>query len=179
MYRPVFWDMKTRKYVGGRGDNWMVRGISVLEYRRLSTCRGDTRSRESAPKRRRREEEELQRTCIEWAGLMSCRYPSLEYLFHVPNGGKRTRGEAGKLKGLGTKRGVPDLLLPFPGGGFYVGLAVECKAPDGRLSDEQGEWLRRFEEAGWMVGVCRTLDEFIQIVDRYLHGRPTGDLRAV
>jgi hypothetical protein len=112
-------------------------------------------------------EEDLQRACFEWAELMRPKYPILRWLFHVPNGGKRPRGEAGKLKAMGTKTGVPDFLLNRPCG-RWGGLALELKSAVGRLSADQKQWLDAFNEDGYLTGVGRTLDEFIALVMQYL-----------
>lgn len=53
-------------------------------------------------------------SCVEWIDLMLPLYPVLEWIIHVPNGGKLPRGLAGKLKAMGVKKGVPDILLPLP-----------------------------------------------------------------
>ena len=65
-------------------------------------------------KKREAPEEDIQRACMEWTLLWVARHPILRWMLHVPNGLKRPRGEAGKLKALGTKPGFPDLTLPRP-----------------------------------------------------------------
>lgn len=37
--------------------------------------------------------------------------PADAVFFHVPNGGKRTKAEAGRFKAMGVKAGVPDLVV--------------------------------------------------------------------
>lgn len=88
---------------------------------------------------------------------------------HVPNGGKRPRGEAGKLKAMGAKKGFPDLVLPRRCG-QWTGLAIELKAPDGYPTKEQKEWLAALEEEGYLTGICRTSAEFRALLDAYLTG---------
>lgn len=112
-------------------------------------------------------EEDIQRQCISWADLNESRLPALRWMTHIPNGGKRPRGEAGKLKALGTKPGVLDLKMFWPAGG-YVGLAIEMKSTDGRLRPEQREWRDHLLTTGWCVEVCRSLDEFVAVVSGYL-----------
>jgi hypothetical protein len=63
---------------------------------------------------------------IAWAAYAQRKYPELELLFHVPNGEARDPRTAAKLKWLGVRPGVPDLLLPMPRGP-YAGLALEMK----------------------------------------------------
>jgi hypothetical protein len=121
-------------------------------------------------KKRSSPEEDLHRTCIELVVLSTARYPLLRWMIHVPNGGKRPRGEAGKLKALGTKPGYPDLTLPRRHH-HWSGLAIELKSSIGKLTRDQREWLDAFEEDGWLVSVCRTLEEFESTLKRYLEGK--------
>ena len=120
-------------------------------------------------KKRKSPEEDLHRVCMEWVVLSSAKHPILRWMLHVPNGGKRPRGEAGKLKALGTKPGYPDLTLPRRHK-HWNGLAIELKSEIGRVSPDQKEWLDAFEADGWLVAVCRTLEEFVAITMRYIEG---------
>ena len=131
--------------------------ISLAEYRAL-LAKGAT----AKPKRRATPEEDLHRACFELVGALAPRYSILRWMVHYPAGGKRPKGEAGKLKAMGAKAGVPDLILPRRFG-LYAGLAVEPKSPDGRLSEEQRSWLSMLAEEGYLTAVCRSLEEF-QIV---------------
>jgi hypothetical protein len=56
-------------------------------------------------------EEDIHRAVVEWADRQAQAHPALKMLFHVPNGGSRHVAEAVKLKAMGTRQGVPDLLL--------------------------------------------------------------------
>jgi hypothetical protein len=90
-------------------------------------------------------------------------------MVHYPAGGKRPKGEAGKLKAMGTKPGVPDLILPRSCG-QWRGFAVELKSPTGRVSPDQQEWLNSLAEEGYTTSVCRTLSEFQLTLNQYLEG---------
>ncbi|ABD72151.1 hypothetical protein Rfer_4465 (plasmid) [Rhodoferax ferrireducens T118] len=120
---------------------------------------------------RKAPEEDLHRACFEWVELVQPQHTILRWLFHCPSGGKRPRGEAGKLKGMGTKPGVPDFLLPRRHR-QWAGLAIELKSDTGRLSLDQKAWLDAFEQEGYLTAVCRTLDEFTVAVMRYLKEDP-------
>lgn len=134
-------------------------------------CRSAISRRHSSPRRRLvRDEESLHKACVELLAWLSSRHPILQWMLHVPNGGKRPKGEAGRLKAMGVRPGVPDLLLPIPSGN-WSGLAVELKSPTGRLSPAQAAWLDRLEQAGYLVAVCRSIEEFKAVVDRFLSGR--------
>jgi hypothetical protein len=124
-------------------------------------------------------EEDIQKAVVEWADRQAAAEPALELLFHVPNGGSRHIAEATKLKAMGTRQGVPDLLLPVPRlGGHdaacerieYNGLALELKSSNGRLRPEQAWWLDRLEEAGWMPAVAWTFNEARFLLRSYLNG---------
>jgi hypothetical protein len=124
-------------------------------------------------------EEDIHKAVVEWADRQAATEPALELLFHVPNGGSRHGAEAQKLKEMGTRQGVPDLLLPVGRlGGHdaaferieYAGLALELKSPSGRLRDSQKWWLRRLREQGWAVGVAWSFAEAHHIIQRYLDG---------
>ncbi len=111
-------------------------------------------------------EEDLQRQCVQLAENLVWAHPLLNYLFHPANGGKRPKGEAGKLKALGVKPGVPDLILPFPSpSGRWPGMALELKSPEGRVSGSQNDWLYECQRHGWLTGTVRTLEEFQDYID--------------
>lgn len=94
-------------------------------------------------------------------------------LIHIPNGGKRGRVEAAIFKGMGTRAGTPDLLLIAPRGG-YAGMALELKAPSGRLSVDQAQMLDLFEKHGWRKMIVWSFDEAVAAITNYLlRGDPT------
>ncbi|MCH5207550.1 MAG: VRR-NUC domain-containing protein [Oscillospiraceae bacterium] len=112
-------------------------------------------------------EDSEQMALFEWAQYQSGKYPELALLFHVPNGGKRNAREAARFKRMGVKPGVPDLFLPVSRGGFY-GLFIELKAHNGRVSENQGKWLRELYEQGYAVCVCFGFEEAKRDIIRYL-----------
>ena len=68
-----------------------------------------------------------QEALFSWAAYQTQRMPELEYLHHVPNGGKRDKATAIALKRQGVKAGVPDIHLPVAKGSYH-GLYIELKA---------------------------------------------------
>lgn len=44
---------------------------------------------------------------------------------------------------------------------------MELKSPVGKTSQPQDDWLAKLKEDGWLVGVCRTLDEAIDLITAY------------
>lgn len=116
-----------------------------------------------------RTEEEIHKALIEWAGYKEAEMPALKMLHHVPNGGKMPAGSAGKLKGMGMRRGLPDLVLPVPRSPHH-GLYLELKSPSGRVRPTQRWWLQALAEAGYAVEVAYRLDDAIEAVEEYLAG---------
>ncbi|EKN3943127.1 VRR-NUC domain-containing protein [Yersinia enterocolitica] len=76
-----------------------------------------------------------------------------DYLIHIPNEGKRGPKAARDAKRLGLRKGVPDLFLALPRGG-YAGLWIEMKADKGVLMGEQAEWISRLTIEGYAAKVC-------------------------
>lgn len=109
-----------------------------------------------------RSEEREQARFVKWTHKREVRavMPELRWMHHSPNGGRRDGFTGAQMTALGVKRGWPDLVMPMPGGG----LAIEMKSEVGRLSDEQSEWLARFEACGWTCAVCRSANEARSVV---------------
>lgn len=112
-------------------------------------------------------EDDLQISCFAWIELMRPSHPILEWIIHVPNGGKRPRGAAGKLKAMGVKPGVLDILLPLPYNG-WSGLAIELKVGSNKTTEQQDDWLDVLQASGYYIAVCYTLEAFIGHVTRFL-----------
>ena len=114
-------------------------------------------------------EEQIHRACADWVFALELRYPILRWFMHVPNGGHRSVGEAGKMKAMGVRKGVVDWIHPLPSpSGFYKGLAIELKSHDGELSQDQEDFLHDVGEAGWLTAVCRSSEHFIEVVETWL-----------
>lgn len=95
---------------------------------------------------------------------------AFEWTIHVPNGGRRSKRVAGRLKAMGTKRGVPDILCFVPSGN-RLGLAIEMKrpgAPPSATSSDQLSWLMHLETLGWHACVCRGFEEAKTAFEGYL-----------
>jgi hypothetical protein len=109
-----------------------------------------------------------QELVLRWAAGQVDAWPELALLFHIPNGGKRGKTEAARLKRMGVKPGVPDLCLPLARGGFH-GLYVEMKRLDGgRVSTEQKAWLAALHAAGHCVAVADGHEQAIAVLRDYL-----------
>lgn len=116
-------------------------------------------------KRPSQDEFYLQCACVKWFRLQYKQYS--HNLFAVPNGGKRTKAEAGKLKAEGVLAGVADLIL-LKSNHHYGALLIEMKTKIGRQSDEQKAWQAKIEKDGYLYVVIRSLEEFMKVVKEYL-----------
>ena len=91
-------------------------------------------------------------------------------LLHVPNGGSRHIAEASKLRRLGVRAGVPDLLLPVAVAPYH-GLWIEMKRrKGGQVSADQHGWMDALRAEGYAVAVARGADEAIEVIIAYLGG---------
>jgi hypothetical protein len=75
--------------------------------------------------------------------------------WHTPNGGKRKPIEAAIFKGLGVRAGVSDIIAVHKGSIF----AMELKAPGGRATETQLEFIADIERAGAFTAIAEGLDE--------------------
>lgn len=112
-------------------------------------------------------EEQEQTVVMHWAEMMAGRWPELGLLFHIPNGGKRSKTEAARFCAAGVRSGVPDLFLPCSRGGYH-GLWIEMKAIGGRVSREQEQWRKDLLEQGYMCAVCYGADAAIATIEKYM-----------
>ena len=110
-----------------------------------------------------RPEQDLQIVCVRW---FRYQYPH-EILIHVPNGGKRTKAEAGIFKAMGVLSGFPDLAL-FKKKGDYGALFIEMKSAKGSTFEEQDKVILNLKTLGYKVEIVNSLEMFIKVVNEYL-----------
>ena len=118
-----------------------------------------------------------QMALVEFATLFQDRIPELTWLFHVPNGEKRDKATAGRLKQLGVKRGVPDLWLPVarydPALNITrTGLVIELKFGRNKETQEQRAWLGFLARQGWEVRTCYDWRAAARVLVAYLGHNP-------
>lgn len=114
-------------------------------------------------------EDEEQIWLFSWAKLNSGKWPELELMHHIPNGGKRSKSEAARFKAMGVKRGVSDIFLPVARGGFH-GLYIELKAKDGKVDAAQKEWIAAVRKQGYYGAVCFGGGLAADLIQKYLKG---------
>jgi len=88
------------------------------------------------------------------------------FWFHCPNGGFRNVAEAAKLKSMGVKPGIPDILILEQRKGYH-GFAIELKVAKNKRSDYQMEMQKIFLSNNWKVLTSYSLDEVIFEIDNY------------
>ncbi|MGN0599305.1 MAG: VRR-NUC domain-containing protein [Oscillospiraceae bacterium] len=103
-----------------------------------------------------------------WAACASGKYPELDLMHHIPNGGKRGKAEAARFKAQGVKAGVPDIFLPCAKGGYH-GLYIELKrVRGGRVSSAQEEFIKALRKQGYRVEVCFGMEQAQKVIVEYL-----------
>lgn len=89
--------------------------------------------------------------------------------YAIPNGGGRSRAEAGRLKAEGVRKGVSDVFVSFPAHGKH-GMYIEMKAPNGRKRDEQEGWIEGSVNLGYAAHFCFGADAAVNIWRAYVDG---------
>ena len=114
-------------------------------------------------------EAQHQKNVIEWSQnpRILAKYPGVELLYHIPNGGSRNKIEAAHLKQQGVRPGVPDLCLPVARGQYH-GLYIEMKTDTGRASTEQKDWIERLNAEGYFAEVCHGWESAVRVLEWYL-----------
>lgn len=80
-------------------------------------------------------EDKMQAEYYQWAITLFPQYKF--FIFHVPNGGSRNKIEAMKMKAMGLRKGVADLILINPVS--MIAYGVELKVKGGVQSGDQKE----------------------------------------
>lgn len=131
------------------------------------TRAGKPTARERKPREDREHKEAV--ALMKLVDMHSGRWPELVRIFHVPNGGARSKATAGKLKAEGVRAGVPDYLMPLRRG-QHVGLAIELKASGGRVEPEQRDWLTHLQSQGWVAVTAYGAVEAWEFLRKYVEG---------
>lgn len=112
---------------------------------------------------------------FDWIDANISTYPPLRWAFHPANGEYRHPATAARLKTMGVRPGVPDVLLPYRAydagvDKLYTGLAIELKRSDrsNHATPEQEEWLSWLDSQDWRCVVCYGAQEAIDVICEYL-----------
>jgi len=81
--------------------------------------------------------------------------------FHPANGGYRRPIEAARLKGLGVRPGMPDVIA------FHRGqvCAIDLKREGGRATDAQLQAIEDIRAAGGHAQICQGLDCALAVLE--------------
>lgn len=141
------------------------RRMSAKTFREMLEDEKTRQQRTSSQGRHRNDEEHrIQERCVKW---FNATYPQyVGRLFAVPNGGRRDKRTAAKLKSEGVVAGVADMVMLISNR-YYATLLIEMKTRTGRQSQSQKEWQKKVEGDSKYV-VCRSLDDFKAEVTQYL-----------
>lgn len=120
------------------------------------------------------EESILQQQCVAW---FRAQYPQFAMLLTHPinEGSGHTRTDRFRQaihKAEGAVKGVPDLLLFLPSvidGQLYHGLGIEFKTKKGSQSQEQKDFQKMFEAAGYRYIVVRDFETFRVFAELWVH----------
>ncbi|CEN86387.1 VRR-NUC domain-containing protein [Paraclostridium sordellii] len=115
----------------------------------------------------KRSEASEQMLLMQWCNLQKFKYPELELIFHIPNGGSRNRLEATNLKKQGVKAGVPDLFLP-KANSKYHGLFIEMKFGRNKTNENQDRWIDNLNKQGYKAIVCFGFEEAKEEILKYI-----------
>ena len=109
-------------------------------------------------------EDQLQRAVMNYIEMQ---YPGTIYT-HPMNEGKRTPFEQYKMKYLGAKPGIPDLLIFTPNAN-RGGLAIELKYKYNKPTPNQKKWLKWLENCNWAVDWHNNFDLCVETIDKYFN----------
>ncbi len=117
----------------------------------------------------RNEPEHLEQVAFfDWSYTKHRIYPFFKkLLFAIPNGGQRSKAQAGKLKAEGVKSGVSDVILLYPARGFHY-LCLEFKAGKNKQSDDQKLFEADVDEHGGCYQVVYSSREAQKVILWYL-----------
>lgn len=112
---------------------------------------------------------------VQLVAMVEAAYPrEAAMLFAIPNGGDRNVLVAVKLKKEGVRRGVPDMFLALPRGGWH-GLFIEMKRRRGGVvSPEQAAYIEALRAQGYRAEVCKGCDEALEVLRDYLSAKERG-----
>lgn len=107
--------------------------------------------------RRNAPEQVLQRAVAQY---LDARLPAAAMWFHPPNGGNLSKAQAGIMKAMGLKPGVPDIVILANGSAYFI----ELKAPRGYPTPEQREWHQRLRAGHYGIAVARDLETVARLL---------------
>lgn len=111
----------------------------------------------------RTKEDSLQ---IAVADYLKLQYPNVLW-WHTPNGGARNPIEGAKLKKMGVRAGVSDVIM-IEKSKEFIGLAIELKIKPNKPTNQQLEFMIALQKKGFKCCICWNFDEAKLAIDNYL-----------
>lgn len=116
-------------------------------------------------------EHDEQVSLFQWADIQRFTLPELNLLFAIPNAGAGAqKGQAGKMKAEGVKKGIPDTMLPVARGRYHGAFIEMKRLRGGRVEPEQTEWHENLRLQGYFVAVCYGWVNASETILEYLRG---------
>lgn len=110
------------------------------------------RTQRQTMKARRNYEDQLAQAVASW---LTAQKPDCLW-YHVPNGGWRSKAEAGRFKAMGVAAGVADYAFVLNGG---QAAFIELKVGNNRMSVPQKIFADRVQALGGLFAECRSVDD--------------------
>ena len=109
----------------------------------------------------RNDEHEEQKAICEYLDIRRICY------FAIPNGGKRSKSEAGKFRAEGVKSGIPDLFVLWESQPFFLEVKRPKNGlvPKGRVSKNQTEMMETLTENG---AECAVVYCVADVIDKFI-----------
>lgn len=137
--------------------------MSIDEFRAILDGK---QPQQKTRRKARHTEHDIQVSCINWFRLV---YPQ-SIIYAIPNGGARDMIGGKRLKDEGVLAGVPDLCIPVARHGYHS-LYIEMKNGKlGTVSEKQKSVINRLKAEGNCCIVCRSFDNFTEVVTAYMRG---------
>lgn len=145
-------------------------GYGTISYEREPEAQEPTAAQQvianNEKDKRQNLEHQMQAEFIAWCNANAWQWWQLDWIFAVPNGGKRHPAVAKMLKAEGVRPGVPDLLCLIPSYPYNF-LGIEAKIPDNEPSDQQGRWHKFLTKQGGKIVVAYSVEEMKQAAIDY------------
>lgn len=104
---------------------------------------------------------------IACADYLRYQYPHVLWC-HIGNERHTSPARGAKLKKMGVKAGMPDILIFHTDGRGHHGVAIELKIKPNKLTKAQKEVLNDLSAQGWVTAVVEEFCGFKKLVDSWL-----------
>lgn len=111
-------------------------------------------------------EDTIQITVMDWVSL----HPDIsDFVIHIANEGKRSPRYGAKMKRMGLRKGVSDILITMARHGYH-GAWIEIKSESGVVSLDQKRFHKQQTSQGYYCEVTIGIDASIAAIEWYCYG---------